>query len=47
MNIIEVKGLSFSYEDGTAALKNVTLNFRKGRTTAVLGGNGPENPLCS
>lgn len=40
MNIIEVKGLSFSYEDGTAALKNVTLNFRKGRTTAVLGGNG-------
>ena len=40
MNIIEVKNLCFSYEDGELALNNVNMSFKKGKTTAVLGGNG-------
>jgi len=39
-NIIEVKNLHYTYEDGTRALAGVNLNIRKGHTTAVLGGNG-------
>lgn len=40
MNIIEVVGLSFCYTDHEYALDNVTMRFKKGRTTAILGGNG-------
>jgi len=40
MNIIEAKEISFSYEGEETALDNVTMHFKKGRTTAVLGGNG-------
>lgn len=40
MNIIEVKNLSFCYEDEEFALDNISLQIKKGRTTAVLGGNG-------
>jgi len=40
MNIIEVKNLSFCYEDEELALDNISLQIKKGRTTAVLGGNG-------
>jgi cobalt transport protein ATP-binding subunit len=40
MNIIEVKDLCFSYEDGAPALSNVNLAIEKGKTTAILGGNG-------
>ena len=40
MNIIEVKDLCYSYEDGESALDNINLSIKKGSTTAVLGGNG-------
>lgn len=39
-NILEAKQLSYTYPDGTNALKSVDLGIRKGRTTAILGGNG-------
>ncbi len=39
-NILEAKGLSYSYEDGKPALDNVSISFPKGKCTAVLGGNG-------
>lgn len=38
--ILEAKQLSYTYPDGTNALKSVDLAIRKGRTTAILGGNG-------
>jgi ABC-2 type transport system ATP-binding protein len=38
--IIEIDGLCKSYEDGFQALKNVTLNIRKGEIFALLGPNG-------
>ncbi len=40
MNIIEVRNLCYSYEDGEPALDNINLDIAKGKTTAVLGGNG-------
>ncbi|MCX7615566.1 MAG: ATP-binding cassette domain-containing protein [Clostridiales bacterium] len=40
MNIIEVRDLTFCYEDEEIALDHITMSFKKGRTTAVLGGNG-------
>lgn len=40
MNILEVKDLCFSYEDGEPALKNVNLEIKQSKTTAILGGNG-------
>jgi cobalt/nickel transport system ATP-binding protein len=40
MNIIEVRNLCYSYEDGEPALENINIDIVKGKTTAVLGGNG-------
>nr|WP_030109551.1 ABC transporter ATP-binding protein [Kutzneria albida] len=37
---IEVRGLSFDYPDGTAALSNVDLTVRRGERIALLGPNG-------
>ncbi len=40
MNCIEIMDLCFTYEDGQKALNNICMAFKKGKTTAVLGGNG-------
>lgn len=40
MKALEVKGLSFSYEDGTPALKCVDLDVEEGEKVAVVGPNG-------
>ena len=37
---IETKALCYAYEDGTAALENVTLSARRGSITGILGANG-------
>ncbi len=39
-NILEVRDLHYTYNDGTHALKGLTLGIKQGKTTAVLGGNG-------
>ncbi|MCR4435100.1 MAG: ATP-binding cassette domain-containing protein [Clostridiales bacterium] len=39
-NILEVRDLHYTYADGTQALKGVTLDIKRGQTTAILGGNG-------
>jgi len=39
-NLMEVQELHYKYEDGTHALKGVDIQIRKGRTTAIVGGNG-------
>ncbi len=38
--IIEVKDVSFSYEEGTKILENFNLNIEKGTVNALLGHNG-------
>ena len=40
MNIIEIKDLSFSYQDEVQALSNVNLSVKKGEWVSVLGHNG-------
>ncbi|MEW5747678.1 MAG: ABC transporter ATP-binding protein [Candidatus Thermoplasmatota archaeon] len=40
LKALEVKGLSFSYEDGTPALKAVDLDVDEGEKVAVVGPNG-------
>ncbi len=40
MNIIETEKLSYKYDDGSYALRDVDLTFEKGRITSVLGANG-------
>lgn len=40
MSVIEMKNLSFAYEDGALALDNVNISIKKGCVTALLGGNG-------
>lgn len=40
MIILETKDLCYSYEDDYLALDNVNMSFEKGKTTAILGGNG-------
>jgi ATP-binding cassette subfamily B protein len=37
---IEIKDLSFSYEDGSEIFKELTLTFEPGQTTAIVGGSG-------
>jgi cobalt/nickel transport system ATP-binding protein len=39
-NIVEVSDLSFTYEDGTAALKGVDFELENGVSIALLGANG-------
>ncbi len=38
--ILEAKKLHYQYDDGTHALKGVSLKVRRGHTTAIIGGNG-------
>ena len=37
---LETKNLSFTYHDGTEALKNVNIQFKKGEKIAIMGPNG-------
>ena len=37
---LETKNLSFTYPDGTEALKNVNLKIKKGEKIAIMGPNG-------
>jgi cobalt/nickel transport system ATP-binding protein len=39
-NILEAKGLYYTYADGTKALENLDITIKKGKVTALLGGNG-------
>lgn len=39
-NILEARDLHYKYPDGTHALKGISLQVKRGQTTAVLGGNG-------
>ncbi|MDU6854949.1 MAG: ATP-binding cassette domain-containing protein [Zhenhengia sp.] len=38
--IMETKQLCFNYPDGTPALKDLSIQIKKGKTTGILGGNG-------
>lgn len=38
--IVEVRSLSYSYEDGTQALNDVNFDLEEGTTVAILGANG-------
>lgn len=38
--IVEVRGLSYTYEDGTQALRNINFDLDNGVTIALLGANG-------
>lgn len=38
--IMETKKLCFNYPDGTPALKDLSIQIQKGKTTGILGGNG-------
>ena len=38
--IIEVKNVSYEYEDGTKALDNINFNIRRGEKISFVGGNG-------
>lgn len=40
MNIIEIKDLSFSYNENTPVLQDVTLTIEKGSWVSILGHNG-------
>src|SRR5271157_1139946 len=45
--IVDVQNLSFSYPDGTKALKNISFEVTKGQIIAVLGANGAgKTTLC-
>ena len=37
---LETKDLSFTYPDGTQALKNVNIKIKKGEKIAIMGPNG-------
>ena len=37
---LETKNLSFTYPDGTQALKNVNIQIKKGEKIAIMGPNG-------
>jgi len=38
--VVDVKGLRYSYQDGTQALKNIDFHLNAGQTLALLGANG-------
>lgn len=38
--IMDTKQLCFNYPDGTPALKDLSIQIQKGKTTGILGGNG-------
>lgn len=40
MKIIETEGLSFKYDDGHYALRDLNISFERGKITTVLGANG-------
>ena len=40
MNAIEVQGLSYTYPDGTKAIRDLNLHIEKNKRVAVLGANG-------
>lgn len=40
MSILETQGLCYTYEDGTKALEDISINIKRGKTTAILGNNG-------
>ena len=40
MNIIEIKDLSFQYNENTPVLRNVNLTIKKGEWVSILGHNG-------
>ncbi|MFP4077652.1 MAG: energy-coupling factor transporter ATPase [Candidatus Izemoplasmataceae bacterium] len=40
MNMIEMKDLTFSYQEGTPAIKDVSLDVKKGEWLTILGHNG-------
>lgn len=37
---LETKNLSYTYHDGTQALKNVNIKIKKGEKIAIMGPNG-------
>lgn len=39
-NIMEIKNLSFTYPDGTLALRDINLSVKRGEFLGILGGNG-------
>lgn len=39
-NILETRDLHYTYADGTIALKGVSVGIKRGKCTAILGGNG-------
>ena len=38
--ILETQDLTFTYPDGTQALKNINMSINKGEKVAVMGANG-------
>ena len=40
MNMIEMKDLTFSYQADSPAIKDVTLDVKKGEWLTILGHNG-------
>ncbi|MCG4586014.1 energy-coupling factor ABC transporter ATP-binding protein, partial [Anaerosalibacter bizertensis] len=38
--MLEVKNLTYSYEDGTKALENVNIDLKKGKKIGIIGANG-------
>ncbi|UNC93113.1 ATP-binding cassette domain-containing protein [Candidatus Contubernalis alkaliaceticus] len=40
MNAVDITGLTYNYDDGTEALKEIHLKIEKNKKTAILGSNG-------
>ncbi|MEM3460126.1 MAG: energy-coupling factor transporter ATPase [Candidatus Micrarchaeaceae archaeon] len=46
-SVIDIKGMSFRYEDGTQALSGINLRINKGEFVAIVGQNGSgKSTLC-